>query len=220
MRRAWSVATRAPWAVVPVAWALLASCAGPREEAPPPGENGAARVVVGEEVDPEATRIRGTLQSSDLGIRMVGSGTNAGLQIDVTTLAEPAIAVAADDVRAYFRDLKKRIPDAVPAAESSRLQPFLVGFTGFEKEVSFDPTKLELRSEGSTYYPRYIVPVSPTFDRHVVDLYQTVYAIYLFPADIDLNATLEFRYGELSSGGAWRGVVDRIQRAKARLESG
>jgi hypothetical protein len=151
---------------------------------------------------------------------MVGSGRLAGLQIDVTTLAESAIELAADDVRTYYRDLKKRIPEAVPAPEASRLQPFLVGYTGFEKEISFDPTRLEIRSEGSTDYPRYIIPVSPGFDRRVVDLYQTVYAIYLFPAEVDLTATLEFRYGEMTSGSAWRAVVDRIQRAKTRLEGG
>jgi hypothetical protein len=199
---------------------LAAACAAPREEAPPAGDV-PPPTVAESEAAADTIRVRGTLQSSDLGVRMVGQGATEGLQIDVTTLSEPAIQVAADDVRTYFQDLKKRIPDAVPAAQASTLQPFLVGFTGLEKEISFDPTRLELRVEGATHYPRYIVPVSPTFERRVVDLYQTVYALYLFPADIDLTATLEFRYGEeMSSGGAWRTVVDRIQRAKARLEGG
>jgi hypothetical protein len=202
-----------------LAWAVLASCAAPREEGPPAGEPGTPPAESAAGAAPADTSgVRGTLQSGDLGIRMVGDGSTAGLQIDVSTLADVAIEVAADDVRTYFGDLKKRIPDAVPPAEASGLQPFLVGYTGFEKEVSFDPTRLEIRSEGSTHYPRYIVPVSPGFDRHVVDLYQTVYAIYLFPAEVDLTATLEFRYGDLSSGNSWRGVVDRIQRAKTRLE--
>ena len=201
--------------------ALLAACAAPREEAPPAGETAAPAPTTAAGAAPaDTSRVRGTLQSSDLGIRMVGSGRLAGLQIDVTTLAESAIELAADDVRTYYRDLKKRIPEAVPAPEASRLQPFLVGYTGFEKEISFDPTRLEIRSEGSTHYPRFIIPVSPGFDRTVVDLYQTVYAIYLFPAEVDLTATLEFRYGEMTSGSAWRAVVDRIQRAKTRLEGG
>jgi len=206
-------------ALVAVLAAAL-SCAAPREEGPPPGGAAATPTVAEGAAPADTSRVRGTLRSEDLGIRMVGDGATAGLQIDVTTLSETAVELASDDVRTYFRDLKKRIPDAVPAAEASRLEPFLVGFTGIEKEVSFDPTRLELRSEGSTTYPRYIVPVSPAFDRRLVGLYQTVYAIYLFPAEVDLTATLEFRYGELSSGVAWRGVVDRIQRAKARLEGG
>jgi hypothetical protein len=198
---------------------FLAACAAPREESPPAGETPPAATVA-EGAVPDTSRVRGTLQSGDLGIRMVGESTDAGLQIDVTTLAEDAIALAADDVRSYYRDLKKRIPEAVPAPEASRLRPFLVGFTGFEKEISFDPTRLEIRSEGATFYPRYVVPVSPGFDRRVVDLYQTVYAIYLFPEEVDMTATLEFRYGDMTSGVAWRNVVDRIQRAKTRLQGG
>jgi hypothetical protein len=198
---------------------ILAACAIPREESPPPGENGAppAATTAADTAVPQA-QVRGILQWSDLGVRMLGRGGDPGLQIDVTTIADQAVALSADDVREYFRDVKKRIPEAVPAREVSELLPFLVGYTGLEKEVSFDPTRLEIRSEGSTYYPRYIVPVSPMFDRRVVDLHQTVYAIYLFEDEIDLNATLEFRYADLSSGTAWRQVVERIQRAKNRLE--
>jgi hypothetical protein len=35
---------------------------------------------------------------------------------------------------------------------------------------------------------------------------------------VDLNATLDFRYEELSSGGAWRSLINRVQRARARQE--
>jgi hypothetical protein len=202
------------WAVLAVA---LAACAAPREEAPPAGEVGATPVTVAPDA-PDTTGVRGTLQWSDLGIRMVGQGRTAGLQIDVTTIADEAMELAVDDAREYFRDVRKKIPQAVPAREIDELLPFLVGYTGFEKEISFDPTRLEIRSEGSTYYPRYVVPVSPTFDRRVAELYRTVYAIYLFDDEVDLKATLEFRYDDLSSGTAWRQVVDRIQRAKTRLE--
>jgi hypothetical protein len=202
------------WAVLAVA---LAACAAPREEAPPAGEAGATPVTVAPDA-PDTTGVRGTLQWSDLGIRMVGQGRTAGLQIDVTTIADEAMELAVDDAREYFRDVRKKIPQAVPAREIDELLPFLVGYTGFEKEISFDPTRLEIRSEGSTYYPRYVVPVSPTFDRRVAELYRTVYAIYLFDDEVDLKATLEFRYDDLSSGTAWRQVVDRIQRAKTRLE--
>lgn len=207
--RIWSIAVLALWA-----------CAAPREEAPPPGEVAVPPPLGTRPATVDTTEIRGTLQWSDLGVRMVGRADNVGLQIDVTTIADESVALAADDVRQYFRDLKKKIPEAVPPREARELVPFLVGYTGIEKEVSFDPTRLEIRSEGSTFYPRYIVPVSPQFERRLVDLYQTVYALYLFDPDLDLKATLEFRYGDMSSGTAWRQVVQRIQRAKTRLEGG
>ena len=204
------------WTIAALA---LAACAAPREEAAPAGEAGVPPATTAPDAR-DTTGVRGTLQWSDLGIRMVGSGRTAGLQIDVTTIADEAVALAADDAREYFRDVRKKIPEAVPAREIDELLPFLVGYTGFEKEISFDPTRLEIRSEGSTYYPRYVVPVSPTFERRVAELYRTVYAIYLFDDEVDPKATLEFRYDDLSSGTAWRQVVERIQRAKTRLEGG
>lgn len=160
----------------------------------------------------------GYLSWEDLSVRLVGQGPTAGLRIDVTTLDPGSIRLAADDIRTYLGDQRTRISRHVTGDEAERLTAFYVGYTGFEKEVTYDPTRLQIRIEGQTYYPRSIIPVSPAFDRRVVDLYQTVYGIYLFPEGIDLDATLEFQYGELSSGGAWRDVVRRIQRAKTRRQ--
>ena len=162
----------------------------------------------------------GYLSWEDLSVRMVGQGgPAAGLRIDVTTLNPDAVRLASDDIRSYLSDQRARIAERVPGDDAERLTAFLVGYTGFEKEVSFDPTRLQIRSEGSTYYPRNILPVSAKFDRRIVDLYETVYGIYLFPEGLDLIATLEFQYGELSSGGAWREVVRRVQRAKTQRQS-
>lgn len=196
---------------------LGAACSAAREEGSPPA------AVVG---SPPADSVRagasgstGFLSWEDLGVRLIGRGSDAGLRIDVSTLGNDAIALAADDVRSYFTDVRKRIPEAVPGDAATELTPFLVGYSAFEKEISFDPTRLQIRSEGSTYYPQYVIPVSPRFERRVVDLYETVYAIYLFDAGLDLDATLEFQYAELTSGGAWRSVVEKIQRAKAQRRS-
>jgi hypothetical protein len=151
---------------------------------------------------------------------MVGqSGPTAGLRIDVTTLNSDAVRLAADDIRSYLNDQRARIADRVPGDDAERLTAFLVGYTGFEKEIGFDPTRLQIRSEGSTYYPLHILPLSPKFDRRVVGLYETVYGVYLFPEGLDLIGTLEFQYGELSTGSAWRRVVERVQRAKTQRQS-
>ena len=200
---------------------LIVSCAAPQTEAPPVGET----PTVEQGVASPAPYVSGGRSSTgylsweDLSVRMVGEGgPNAGLRIDVTSLSEDAIRLAADDIRSYLNDNRARIADRVPGAELDRLTPFLVGYTGFEKEVAFDPTRLQIRSEGATYYPRHILPVSAKFDRRVVDLYETVYGIYLFPGRLDLVSTLEFQYGDLSSGGSWRRVVEQVQRAKTRRQ--
>lgn len=208
-------------AYLALALAALA-CAAPQPEAPPPGE---IPVDAAGDVPPPAGAPPAGVESStgylrweDLSVRLVGQGPTAGLRIDVTTLAPDAIRLAADDIRTYLGDQRSRIAQHVPGAEAERLTAFLVGYTGFEKEVRFDPTRLQIRIEGSTYYPQTIIPISPKFDRRVLDLYETVYGIYLFPAGIDLDATLEFQYAELSSGGAWRDVVRRVQRARTRRQ--
>ncbi|HUP02235.1 MAG TPA: hypothetical protein VM737_12055 [Gemmatimonadota bacterium] len=213
---------------------LLGACVAPPPDAPPPGGVGPQGAVTegGDTVSPAESlpplpaahapvradiQPAGTLNWAELSVRMVGRESSAGLRIDITTLNDEALAVAAPDIRAYLTDLKSRIPATdFPEDQAQELTLFMVGYTGFEKQVSFDPTLLLIHSEGSTFYPRAIVPISTHFDRRLVDLYETVYGIYLFDPGIDLVATLEFRYGELSSGTAWRGLVQRIQRAKAR----
>jgi hypothetical protein len=198
------------------------SCAAPAREAPPAGDVGtAADTLTPTPAAPTfGTRAAGTLSWEELSVRMVGRETSAGLQIDITILDPSVLTVAAPDIRAYLEDLQRRarVESGLSEREFGERKAFLVGFTGFEKEVHYDPTLLHIRSEGSTFYPLKIIPVSERFERRVVDLYQTVYAIYLFEPSVDLNATLDFRYEELSSGGAWRALINRVQRALARQE--
>lgn len=194
------------------------ACAAPARETGPPGDvagTGADSVAV---VPITGTRSTGTLSWEELSVRMVGRETSAGLRIDVTTLEDDALEVAAPDIRSYLLDLLRRAREEAGLAERDfrEMKPFLVGFTGFEKEVRYDPTLLLIRSEGSTFYPLRIVPVSSGFERRIVSLYETVYAVYLFDPGLDLDATLDFRYAELSSGAAWRTLINRIQRAQAR----
>jgi hypothetical protein len=198
-------------------------CAAPARETPPAGDAATAADTLPPPA-PSAptfgTRAAGTLSWEEMSVRMVGRETSAGLRIDVTTLEPSALEVAAPDIRSYLEDLlrRARVDSGLSEREIRELKTFLVGFTGFEKEVHYDPTLLHIRSEASTYYPLRIVPVSERFERRVVDLYQTVYAVYIFEPSVDLNATLDFRYEELSSGGAWRALINRVQRARVRQE--
>lgn len=199
---------------------LALACAAPPPDGPPAGDLPPGETAPPSARDPGALGSTGYLRWEDLSVRLVAqSGPDAGLRIDITTLHPDAIRLAADDIRSYLNDQRARIGDRVPGPDAERLTAFLVGYTGFEKEVGFDPTRLQIRSEGSTYYARHVLPLSTRFDRRVVDLYETVYGIYLFPPDLDLVATLQFEYGGLSSGGAWRRVVEQVQRAKTQRQS-
>ncbi len=205
----------------------LASCATAQQEVPPtddakpPADSAAATDETTPEGDPPSVggkRSASTLSWEELSVRLVGRETSQGLQIDVTTLNDDAIVLAAEDIYAHLADLKRRIPAAhgLRAEDVEEMTPLLVAFTGFEKEISFDPSRLIILSEGSTFYPRHVLPVSPNFDRRLVGLYETVYGIYLFKPGIDFFANLEFQYATLSSGASWLSLVRRVQRAKAR----
>lgn len=204
---------------VALACVLAVACAAPPPATTPAGEPPPEVSETAQTDRPSGiVSSTGYLSWVDLSVRMVGQGSTAGLRIDVTTLNPDAVRLASDDIRSYLSDQRARIAERVPGDDAERLTAFLVGYTGFEKEVSFDPTRLQIRSEGSTYYPRTILPVSAKFDRRVVGLYETVYGIYLFPEGLDLIATLEFQYDQMSSGGAWREVVRRVQRAKTQRQ--
>jgi hypothetical protein len=212
------------WPVLLAAFLVALGCAAPGGETPP-GDTGTAAAEdavapppVTEAAPAGAASASGYLSWEDLSVRVVGQGPTAGLRIDVTTLSPDAVRLAADDIRSYLGDQRARIGERVPGEDAERLTAFLVGYTGFEKEVGFDPTRLQIKSEGSTYYPRHVLPLSAKFDRRIVGLYETVYGIYLFPAGLDLLATLEFQYDNLSSGGAWRRVVEKVQRAKTQRQ--
>jgi hypothetical protein len=209
----------------------LASCATAQEQTPPtddaqpPADSvSAAAGEATSEDDPHVSRTRSasTLSWEELSVRLVGRQTTKGLQIDVTTLDDEAIVLAAPDIYAHLADLKQRIPAAhdFRARDVEEMTPLLVAFTGFEKEISFDPSRLIILSEGSTFYPLHVLPVSPNFDRRLVGLYETVYGIYLFQPGIDFFANLRFQYADLSSGASWVSLVKRVQRAKARREAG
>lgn len=222
--------TREPFLTL-IAVLGLASCATAQQEVPPADDAqpppDAAAVDDGEAAPASGrrsvsgTRSAGTLSWEELSVRLVGRQTSPGLQIDVTTLDEDAIVLAAEDIYAHLADLKQRIPAAhdLFVDNIEEMTPLLVAFTGFEKEVSFDPSRLIIRSEGSTFYPLHVLPVSPNFERRLVGLYETVYGIYLFEPGIDFFANLEFQYADLSSGASWFSLVKRVQRAKARREA-
>jgi len=196
----------------------LTACATAQQGVPPAD---AAAVDDGGPSSASGTRSSSTLSWEELSVRLVGLQSSQGLQIDVTTLNNEAIVLAAEDIYAYLADLKQRILAAhnLSADDIEEMTPLLVAFTGFEKEITFDPSRLIIFSEGSTFYPLHVLPVSPNFDRRLVGLYETVYGIYLFEPGIDFFANLEFRYADLSSGAAWLSLVRRVQRAKARRES-
>lgn len=210
---------------------LAAGCAGPP---PPETDVGGSRAVAdpadttgsadtlprpgGEAAPgrPAAPYPRGGfIDRDDVTLRMAG----AGLIVDILPMNAEIVSLATDDLRTYFQEALKKVPDTVPPDLQREGTFFLIGFSSTQKEVSFEPTRVQVDSEGRRYYPRYIVPVSSGFDHKVLELFRPVWAVYIYDPGIDLLSTLEFGYGdELSTGGDWRGIVQNVEEARARAE--
>ena len=88
------------------------------------------------------------------------------------------------------------------------------------KEISFEPSRVALNSEGSQYYPRAIVPISQGFESKILEILKApVWGVYIFDPGIDLVSTLEFTYGDLASSGAsWRKVIQNVELARSRAK--
>jgi hypothetical protein len=188
------------------------SCAG----APPPGAAAGATeppAAGAERATADTTSGRGFLDREDVTVRMAGDG----LIIDVIPMNPEVLGLATDDLRVYLQEALKKVPETVPPDIQRRGVYFLVGFSATEKEISFEPSRVELNSEGRRYYPLYIVPISAGFERKVLEIFSApVWAVYIYEPGIDLVSTLEFAYGDASTGGDWRRVVQNIEEARGR----
>jgi hypothetical protein len=221
--RAAAVATAA---IMAAGAALAAACAGSH---PPPASGGAPVVSDSsgasrgaEPPPPAAAASRSTADSTgfldrdDVTVRMAGDG----LIIDIMAMSREVVSLATDDLRTYLQEALKKVPDTVPADLRRDGTFFLVGFTSTEKEVPFEPSQVQLNSEGRQFYPRYIVPVSQGFESKVLRILSApVWAVYIYDPGIDLVSNLEFTYGNgLSTGSAWRRVVRAVELARSRAK--
>lgn len=216
-RSAWRLAAGA------LGLAILGCAANP----PPPADAGApgapaAPAGGGAEGGPDGgtgttgrAAAPGFLTREDVTVRMAG----AGLIVDVLPMNPEVLSLATDDLRRYLEEALKKVPDTVPPDLQRQGTFFLVGFSSTEKEVEFEPSLVHLDSEGRRYYPRYIVPVSTGFDDKVLELFKPVWAVYIYDSGIDLVSTLEFGYqDEISTRGAWRLVVQKVEEARGRAQ--
>jgi hypothetical protein len=180
---------------------LVLVCAGaPRAAAQAPGSSDST----------------GFLDLDDVTVRMAGGG----LRVDILPMNPEIVSLSTDDLRRFLEEAYRKIPDTVPYDLKQNGTTFLIGFTSSEKEISFEPSRVALNSEGRQYYPRTIVPISQGFESKVLTILSApVWGVYIFDPGIDLVSTLEFSYGDLSSSGAsWRRVVQAVELARTRAK--
>jgi hypothetical protein len=150
------------------------------------------------------------LETDDISIVLEGDG----LWIRITPVDESILNYCTEDTKRTYTTILKSHPE-IPADTKQKM--FLVMFQGRkEPETYFEPTELEILTQGNRLRPQKIVPHSSTFNKRVLKFYGTPeMAIYIFSQEIDLLFPITFKYRSLENK-EWEQRIITIKKAKAR----
>jgi hypothetical protein len=161
----------------------------------------------------------GTLRQDDFTIQFA----RGPVQIKVTPLDERVIRLAAPDTYQRLHGMvasrSERIRQmAETAGVRGEPKVFLVSFFTREKQASFEPTSLQLLSQGILFFPRGILPLTPEWGRQQLKQEESQSALYLFDPAIDLNVAFEVDYQGARSFG-WTQIIRTLQAERGRVVS-
>ncbi len=143
------------------------------------------------------------------------------LQIKVTPLDEGVIRLAAPDTYQRLHGLvesrSQRIQELAARAGLREMPAiFLVSFFTRDRQVTYEPTALQMLSRGILYRPAEILPVTPQWGRQQLKQQETQTALYIYDPSIDLDVTFEVEYeGERSL--AWASIIRILQAERGRV---
>ncbi len=163
----------------------------------------------------------GTLSQDDITVGVaIGSGN---LAIKVTPLTEWVIRMTAPDTYRRLNGFKlsrgKEIRERA-RRNGERGWP-LVMFVSFYTravESTFEPYDLQIRSQNQVFRPFDILPVTPDFTRERLRQQESQVALYLFPAEIDLDLPMIVEYGG-HQGTRWNGIRTVLDRELSKVMS-
>jgi hypothetical protein len=145
------------------------------------------------------------------------------LRIKVTPLDERVIRLAAPDTYQRLHGMVgARIERIRSMGQSAGLRGdpavFLVSFFTQDQQAPYEPTSLQVLSQGILYRSVGILPLTPEWGRQQVRQEETQSALYLFEPAIDLNVGFEVEYRGRRSL-AWAGIIRTLQTERARVMS-
>ncbi|MFQ5528751.1 MAG: hypothetical protein ACE5FP_00225 [Gemmatimonadota bacterium] len=148
----------------------------------------------------------GTLEQDDITVFV----QDGNVRIKVLPLSEWAIRLTAPDTYRRLNGYKVARGQEIlrrSARAGERGWPLVLFVTYFSQAVeeTFESYDLQIRNQGFLYRPLDILPVTPDFTRERLRQQETQIALYLFPADIDLDLPTEVAYGTASSS-RWDGI--------------
>lgn len=206
--------TNTPTTVCCLAVASLAlACSG---AAPPDEQVDPAGTSRSEELPPPGF---GTLRQDDFTI-----GLNTGsVQIKITPLEESVTRLAAPDTYQRLHGLVSSRSERInQLAETAGIRGdpkvFLVSFFTRERQAAFEPTSLQLLSQGILFFPQGILPLTPDWGRQQLQQEKTESALYLFAPEIDLDVAIEAEYRGARSL-VWSAIIRVLQAERGRVVS-
>ena len=161
----------------------------------------------------------GTLSQDDITVLL----QDGNVRIKVVPLAEWAIRLTAPDTYRRLNGYKVARAQEILDRTSrvgERGWPLVLFVTYFSRAVeeTFEPYDLQIRNKGFLYRPLDILPVTPDFTRERLRQQETQIALYLFPAEIDLDLPTTVAYGSASSA-RWDGIRSILDSELAQANS-
>ena len=161
----------------------------------------------------------GTLSQDDITV-LVEDGN---VRIKVVPLSEWAIRLTAPDTYRRLNGYKvardeEILSKASRAGERGWPLVLFVSFFSRSVEETFEPYDLQIRNSGFLYRPLDILPVTPDFLRERLRQQETQIALYLFPAEIDLDLQTTVAYAGGSSS-RWDGIRSTLDSELAQANS-
>jgi hypothetical protein len=145
------------------------------------------------------------------------------VQVKVTPLAESVIRLAAPDTYQRLHGLvQSRQAQIREMARNAGLREdpgvYMVSFFTREIQASYEPTDLQLLSNGILYRPVGIIPLSGEWGRQQVKQQVSQSALYLYDPMVNLDVTFQVEYAGVVALD-WAGIVHILQAERGRVVS-
>lgn len=204
--------------IVSLCWQLEQACS-------PPSQAGGTPVVVTPAPGAEDTTGQvsvpvgfGSLRQDDIAIRV----QPLGMIVRAIPLNENVIRLLTPDSYRALRDLQESNRAAIEriARRSGGRRPavWYVSFYGLQPEARFSPMELVITSAGQDFRPIDVIPLSAGFGEQRLRQRETQSAVYLYPADVDVDHPLVVTFqGERDA--SWEQILQRIERERALVRA-
>lgn len=163
----------------------------------------------------------GTLSQDDITVGLTIPEGN--LAIKVTPLTEWVIRMTAPDTYRRLNGYKVSRGEEIlrrASRNGERGWPLVLFVTFYTRSVesTFEPFDLQIRSQNVLFRPFDILPMTPDFNRERLRQEEGQVALYLFPADIDLDLPMLVEYDRVQSP-RWGGIRTVLDREQAKVMS-